>query len=86
MIKRFLQQKLRQAVKQYPVITMTGPRQSGKTYLLRYALPDYNKSMIKGLKYLTTLAKAYSETGVLLYGGEKSVSYHGINVNSWKNL
>ena len=35
MIKRQLSIKLRQWVKQYPVLTVTGPRQSGKTTLCR---------------------------------------------------
>jgi len=35
MIKRQLESKLRQWARQYPVITLTGPRQSGKTTLCR---------------------------------------------------
>ncbi len=35
MIKRHLEEKLLQWAKQYPVITVTGPRQSGKTTLCR---------------------------------------------------
>ncbi|HQO09573.1 MAG TPA: ATP-binding protein [Clostridiales bacterium] len=42
MIKRALEQKLRDAVKKYPVITLTGPRQSGKTTLLKYVFPDFD--------------------------------------------
>ncbi len=42
MIKRALEQKLRYAAKKYPVITLTGPRQSGKTTLLKYIFPDYD--------------------------------------------
>ncbi len=41
MIKRTLAQKLHQLVKQYPVITITGPRQSGKTTLVRSEFEDY---------------------------------------------
>lgn len=41
MIKRTLAQKLHQLVKQYPVITITGPRQSGKTTLVRSEFKDY---------------------------------------------
>lgn len=40
MIKRTLQEQLERAATQYPVITMTGPRQSGKTTLARMAFPD----------------------------------------------
>lgn len=35
MIKRFLGEKLKSAAVKYPVITVTGPRQSGKTTLVR---------------------------------------------------
>jgi len=42
MIKRALEQKLKYAAKNYPVITLTGPRQSGKTTLLKYVFPDYD--------------------------------------------
>lgn len=41
MIKRALSAKLIEIVKKYPVITLTGPRQSGKTTLLRNIFPDY---------------------------------------------
>ena len=41
MIPRILEKKLRIAAKQYPVVTLTGPRQSGKTVLSRAAFPDY---------------------------------------------
>ncbi|OGX39383.1 MAG: AAA family ATPase [Omnitrophica WOR_2 bacterium RIFCSPHIGHO2_02_FULL_50_17] len=39
MIKRIVEQYLLRLAKQYPVITMTGPRQSGKTTLCRAAFP-----------------------------------------------
>ncbi|OPZ98377.1 MAG: hypothetical protein BWY71_01286 [Planctomycetes bacterium ADurb.Bin412] len=40
MIYRRLEKKLRQWALQYPVITVTGPRQSGKTTLCRAVFPD----------------------------------------------
>ncbi len=40
MIKRNIEQKLHKFIKQYPVLMLTGPRQSGKTTLCRMALPD----------------------------------------------
>jgi predicted AAA+ superfamily ATPase len=41
MIKRELSEKLAEASKKYPVLTITGPRQSGKTTLARYVFSDY---------------------------------------------
>ena len=40
MIERTLKEKVRQAAGHLPVITLTGPRQSGKTTLCRMAFPD----------------------------------------------
>ncbi|MDL2230287.1 ATP-binding protein, partial [Alistipes sp. OttesenSCG-928-L06] len=42
MIKRELQYKLEEMAKKYPVVTLTGPRQSGKSTLLKTTFPDYN--------------------------------------------
>lgn len=41
MISRHISEKLRHYVTKYPVVTLTGPRQSGKSTLLRYLFPDY---------------------------------------------
>ncbi len=41
MIKRDLQAKLTELIKKYPIVTLTGPRQSGKSTLLRHAFPHY---------------------------------------------
>ncbi len=41
MIKRALQVKLSEFAKKYPIVTLTGPRQSGKSTLLRHSFPDY---------------------------------------------
>ena len=40
MIRRDLSDTLRQAARWYPVLTLTGPRQSGKTTLCRTLFPD----------------------------------------------
>ena len=42
MIKRELQEKLLAMVKKYPIVTLTGPRQAGKSTLLKATFPDYN--------------------------------------------
>lgn len=42
MIKRELEQELINMAEQYPVVTVTGPRQSGKTTLARVVFPEYS--------------------------------------------
>ena len=42
MPKRTIDKKLKEAAKQYPVVTLTGPRQSGKTTLVKMTFPDYD--------------------------------------------
>ncbi len=41
MVNRLLKDKLLQLNRQYPIITLTGPRQSGKSTLLRMTFPNY---------------------------------------------
>jgi predicted AAA+ superfamily ATPase len=41
MIARTLEKKLKSLAKAFPVVTVTGPRQSGKTTLVRHAFPDF---------------------------------------------
>ena len=41
MIKRELSQELKQVSIQYPVITITGPRQTGKTFLAKHFFKDF---------------------------------------------
>ena len=42
MIRRAIERKLLQGAKDYPVVTVTGPRQSGKTTLVRQAFRQYD--------------------------------------------
>ena len=42
MISRTLEPKLLELSRKFPVITITGPRQSGKSTLLRHVFPEYN--------------------------------------------
>lgn len=41
MIPRLLKHELIEQLKEYPVVTVLGPRQAGKTTLVRSCLPDY---------------------------------------------
>ncbi len=41
MVKRTLSQKLCELSQQYPIVTITGPRQSGKVTLVRSEFKDY---------------------------------------------
>lgn len=41
MIDRNIAPKLLEFTKKFPIVSLTGPRQSGKTTLLRYILPEY---------------------------------------------
>ena len=42
MIKRKIAEKLIQVAKQVPVVTIIGPRQSGKTTLVKECFSEYN--------------------------------------------
>ena len=41
MIKRAISDKIRQSTSQVPVVTVLGPRQAGKTTLVRNLFPEY---------------------------------------------
>jgi len=41
MIKRIMTSELIQAANDYPIVTIIGPRQSGKTTLAKSTFPDY---------------------------------------------
>ncbi|HUU39445.1 MAG TPA: ATP-binding protein [Desulfatiglandales bacterium] len=41
MIKRVLEEKIRHLAKKFPIISVTGPRQSGKTTLIKSIFPEY---------------------------------------------
>ena len=41
MIERALKTRLLEFTKKYPIVTLTGPRQSGKSTLLKTSFPEY---------------------------------------------
>lgn len=49
MIQRELTDKIRQMAEKFPIVTLTGPRQSGKSTLLRTMFPDYKYVSLENL-------------------------------------
>ena len=49
MISRDLITKLGRMAQKFPVVTLTGPRQSGKTMLLRHVFQDYRYVSLEDL-------------------------------------
>lgn len=49
MIKRTLSTKVQQLSEKFPIVTITGPRQSGKSTLLRSQFPDYRYVSLENL-------------------------------------
>ena len=47
MIKRSIEKELKTLVHEYPVITLLGPRQAGKTTLAKMVFPDYAYSNLE---------------------------------------
>jgi predicted AAA+ superfamily ATPase len=42
MVNRLLTEKIKELLTKYPIVTLTGPRQSGKSTLLKNTFTDYN--------------------------------------------
>lgn len=49
MIERLLTAKLRRMIEIYPIVLLTGPRQSGKSTLLQHVFPDYQYVSLEDL-------------------------------------
>ena len=49
MIQRELQATLEHFAAKYPIVTLTGPRQSGKSTLLKHAFPNYQYISLEDL-------------------------------------
>jgi len=57
-----LQSEIRRLATQYPVVRMTGPRQSGKTTLCKTAFPDYTYINLEALsirEFATRVPKGF---------------------------
>lgn len=71
-IPRTLTDKIKELTPKYPVITLTGPRQSGKSTLLRHSFPDYEYVSLEDpdIRLLATedprnFLKTYPEKAIL---------------------
>lgn len=65
MIERALKKKILELAEKYPVVTLTGPRQSGKSTLLRHAFPDYAYVSLEDLdmrEFATTDPRGFLST------------------------
>lgn len=78
MIGRVLSEKILSMVKGFPVITLTGPRQSGKTTLVKWLFPDYEYINLENLNDFHAVQedplrflKAFSSTGVIIDEAQK---------------
>ena len=78
MIERSLSKKIMLMTKSFPVITLTGPRQSGKTTLVRWLFPDYEYINLENLNDLYAVQedplrflKVFSSTGVIIDEAQK---------------
>ncbi|MCH5178970.1 MAG: ATP-binding protein [Prevotellaceae bacterium] len=57
MVRRELSAKLKKMTTKYPVVTLTGPRQSGKSTLLKMTFPDYKYVSLEDLDLRTFAAE-----------------------------
>ena len=77
MLRRTLETKLLSLATQYPVVTLTGPRQSGQTIASDFSA---------GLRCWLALAGRPDGPAALVYGGETSYVRSGVSVYAWEGL
>ncbi|MDE5749607.1 MAG: ATP-binding protein [Duncaniella sp.] len=70
-IPRLLAPKIEEAHRYFPVIVVTGPRQSGKTSLCRHLYPSYKYVNLEDIT--TRVAAAADPTGFLISLGDKVI-------------
>ena len=70
MIKRIIQDKIKQLAEKFPVISVTGPRQSGKTTLIKSMFPDL---LYESLEDPDTRLFALSDPRKFLGNGKKMI-------------
>ena len=79
MISRTLTVKLQSAADQYPVISLTGPRQSRKTTLVRAAFPNHEYVSLEDPELRAFPA-------ALVYAGDSPYRRNQATVCSWSDL
>ncbi len=83
-IHRMLSSKIEEAAKYYPVIVVTGPRQSGKTCLCKHLYPDYK---YVNLENITVRANAAEDPTMFLESlGDKVIIDEVQNVPSLMSM
>ena len=75
MLRRDSEQTIRTLLRGFPVITLTGPRQSGKTVI---------REFFKGLEKWQALAEDRAVSPTLIYGGPETYQHKGIRVTGWQ--
>lgn len=50
-VQRNITSHLKRIIKQFPILSLTGPRQSGKTTLLKEIFPDYKYINLERIDY-----------------------------------
>lgn len=96
MIERTLGKKILSMVDVFPVITLTGPRQSGKTTLVRSLFSEYEYINLENLNDLhavqddpVRLLKSFSQKGIIIDEAQKFpelFSYLQVIVDESKNM
>lgn len=90
MLPRHLTGALQAATAASPVVTLTGPRQSGKTTLVRATFPDHRYPSLEApderagaLAWWTALPGNPNRGGVLVHGGSERFESRGFLVLPW---
>jgi hypothetical protein len=90
MISRTLSPAFLARAAMYPVLTLTGPRQSGKTTLCRMLFPEKPYLSSEFFQHLLSLNQGLGQGAVaasrLVYGGDSVSSRSGVEVWPWRMI
>ena len=81
MIPRKLEPKLRALAGYYPVVAVTGPRQSGET-----VSTDYFKNLHRFSERVNALDRICNLRSYVLYGGDVSQKRSDARLLSWREI